>query len=418
VLALAIGNREFKATTLEWYGASLVMLLLSGAIFPFVDRDGILDASDQSILKLLALPIYSISAILLVNRSSQTAQAVRMNMAYCLVLVIALGSVAWSVAATDTLQRAIALIGSSLFSFALAICFTPREIARMTAGILGLCMVASLAMAVAQPARAFEGFEHALRGIYPNKNALGWLTVYSCIMCATVVADRTCSWRRRAFGLLVASIICLVASKSMTAMISIFCSCLAAAFFLVLNRVRGLQRVVFVMIVMQVLVTVYFVVGTYLGPLLEAVGKDPTLTGRVPLWQAIDASIAQRMLFGYGYQAFWSDGSAMGWSVRMTAGWPAPNAHHGLRDILLGIGLVGFLPALVFIVNGVRLGMLRLMCEPRAGWTSPNVLVIAFLGMNLTESLLFTPNSLLFILFTTACISFAVRRGLADRRSN
>jgi uncharacterized protein involved in exopolysaccharide biosynthesis/Mrp family chromosome partitioning ATPase len=167
--------------------------------------------------------------------------------------------------------------------------------------------------------------------------------------------------------------------------------------------------VTLVLVCLQLVALVLVGLSELLVPLLEALGKDATLTGRVPLWREVDHAIGRRLLFGYGYQAFWADSNLDGWRVRAAAGWPAPHAHNGFRDTLLSLGLLGFIPLIWTIARAVRQGATLLCDAPEEGWLWLNVLVIMFLVMNLTETILLTQNSLLFVLFATAVIMFAIR---------
>ena len=82
---------------------------------------------------------------------------------------------------------------------------------------------------------------------------------------------------------------------------------------------------------------------------LVAIGKDATLTGRIPLWrQIIEVMSSHKTLAGYGYGMFWRDpiGVSMvhmgfnrrhdGFMASMTSG-----AHNVLLEMWLNIGLVG-----------------------------------------------------------------------------
>src|SRR5260370_32302582 len=82
-------------------------------------------------------------------------------------------------------------------------------------------------------------------------------------------------------------------------------------------------------------------VGVCLAPevgLLQAVGRDPTLTGRTALWEEV-LRIAGDPWFGVGFESFW-----LGERVKSLweAHWWRPNeAHNGYLEIFLTLGWVG-----------------------------------------------------------------------------
>ena len=83
------------------------------------------------------------------------------------------------------------------------------------------------------------------------------------------------------------------------------------------------------------------------APLLEAIGKDATLTNRTPMWQQlINVMTYNNTMTGFGFAMFWKDPQAVAlfhsgfskgsWGNTMTFG-----AHNTLLEIWLDVGLLG-----------------------------------------------------------------------------
>ena len=146
--------------------------------------------------------------------------------------------------------------------------------------------------------------------------------------------------------------------------------------------------------------------------------KDATLTGRVPLWHLVDAEIGRHLVFGFGYQAFWSEANPAAWRLWASAGWNAPHAHSGFRDVLLNFGLVGFVVIAATIGRAMRQGAALHCGQPEKGWLWINLLMVWFLVLNLAESVMFVQNDALFVLFAAAILSCGLRRrsSTASRR--
>jgi exopolysaccharide production protein ExoQ len=397
--------------TLEWWGAVVSLLLLSGAIFPLLmlGPAGDLSEAARSKLRLFALPVYLIAIGFLARHPGQFLAAVRRSLPLVLLLSMPVLSVLWSLGPSVSLRRAIGLIGSTFLAYFLATRFSPRQIMLVLGTAIVSCMVLSLLLMVAAPGLAFMPGGTDARGVYVHKNVLGWQAALACLITAVMITDRSLGLRRAGVPLFAASIACLLASKSMTGMLAAGAAAGLACFFAQLSRRQGIGRLVLVLIFLQLTAAFLLGLGSYLVPLLEALGKDATLTGRVPLWRLVDEQIGRNLVLGHGFGAFWTTGSPGAWRIWGEIGWMAPHAHNGFRDTLLGVGLLGLTILLFVIARAVTQGALLQCRKPDEGWLWLNVLVGMFLVMNLTESIFLVQNDLFWTLFMTAVIAFSLR---------
>jgi O-antigen ligase len=89
------------------------------------------------------------------------------------------------------------------------------------------------------------------------------------------------------------------------------------------------------------------------GTIIAALGRDPSLTTRVPMWHTLLGMVSNPLL-GSGYESFWLDERI----PRMI--WPAfgylHNAHNGYLETYLNVGLVG----LALIVGGLITGLFKI----------------------------------------------------------
>jgi O-antigen ligase len=171
-----------------------------------------------------------------------------------------------------------------------------------------------------------------------------------------MLIDRSHGLRLLGLLSLPASVVCLLASKSMTGLLSTTSAMGFVWFFLALGRSRGNSRLVLIIVFLQFVALLLLALGEFLVPLLEALGKDATLTGRVPLWALVDEMISRKIAVGYGYGAFWTPGNVDAWRIWEAIGWQAPHSHNGYREVLLGLGLVGFLTLAIVLVRAVWQG--------------------------------------------------------------
>jgi exopolysaccharide production protein ExoQ len=388
----------------------VALFLQTGALFPLLleGPGGGLDDAARAKLRLLFLPTYAITAALLARHPRQFLAAVRRNLPLVALLGLPVLSVVWSLTPSVSARRTIGLLGAILLAYLLAVRFTPRQIMALVAIVLGACMVLSLALMVGAPHMTVAS-NGDFRGAFFNKNVLGWSATLSMLVCGLMAADRSQAHRRIALGLFVASLICLVASGSATGLVAATAALVLTGFYQLLTRSHGLGRVVFVLLFIQFVAALLLSLQRFLPPLLDALGKDATLTGRVPLWQLVDDAISHRLLIGYGYQAFWTDGSGGAWGIWLQLGWMAPHAHNGFRDTLLSLGLVGFVTLALVMVRALRNGAVLQCRAPDEGWLWLNVWIGTFLVMNLTESILLAQNDVFWTLCVTAIIAFSLR---------
>lgn len=138
--------------------------------------------------------------------------------------------------------------------------------------------------------------------------------------------------------------------------------------------------------------------------IVEAQGKDTTLTGRTDLWRDLIPLGMNKPLLGSGYSDFWSP--PMMSSLKKIHTWGPGQAHNGYIDLFLNLGIVGLiLFCCVFIsavVGGVRqcrsyfdYGQFRL------------ILLIATLIHNCTESGFTRPTHLIWFAFLEVAINIS-----------
>ncbi|WP_037080044.1 O-antigen ligase family protein [Rhizobium sp. CCGE 510] len=394
---------------IECWGAGISIFLQTGAFLPLVlaDADGTLSESAKSILRLPCIPIYVFTAVILIRNFPQFLTALRRNLIVPLMLALPFLSTLWSISPPTTLRRAIGLLFCVLLSYVLAIRFTPRQLLFLLFVTLGACIGLSVVISVVSPSLANMS-DGTMRGVFIHKNVLGWYAALMILVATAVLIDGTLGLRRTAFVLLAAGVICLASSGSMTAIIATSVAYCLIGFYSLLQRSSSIGRVVIVLFFVQLSLGILISLHEFLVPALEALGKDATLTGRVPLWELVDREISDRWLLGYGYQAFWTVANPEATHMWLKLGWPAPHAHNGYRDILLSFGIMGMIPFVLMVPYAIRQGGFLQCHDPQYGWLWLNVLTIMILVMNLTESIFFVQNDAIFILFTTAIIMFSL----------
>jgi len=145
----------------------------------------------------------------------------------------------------------------------------------------------------------------------------------------------------------------------------------------------------------------------------ESLGKDPNLTGRTILWTLSVPHIASRPILGYGLDSFWYDPAGPAKELRDASGWyEAPNAHNGIINLWIDMGLIGVLLFLWSYVGSLK-SAFRLLHTSRSSeaiWYLVFFILLFLYG--LTEISFVIRNDIFWVLYISAALAV---RGQADR---
>ena len=218
----------------------------------------------------------------------------------------------------------------------------PERLARAVALLLGAVIAASLLLAVLVPeaAHTVYGAELMVRGLFPHKNQFGWYAAIGLLWTWTLRATIGPALVRLLLPVLAAG---LVAAGSGTAFVV---AAAAGAYLLGLRATRTLfadgGRAA---LALTAATLVAALVAALLAPvLLDALGRDPTLTGRTGVWRHYLATIGSRPLTGFGTGMF-STPSTLNVAVGGTVPGQERAALHSPHSLYLGLlgetGVVG-----------------------------------------------------------------------------
>lgn len=215
--------------------------------------------------------------------------------------------------------------------------------------IVLLCLMYMLAL----PSQAFamvDG-ERSFIGMFPGKNVCGAQLAFGLSMQAALLRLHLNEGRQPSaffYVILLLQLLMLVMSRAVGSLIS---GGVPVAYVLLSRGSRGpLRRLPIGML--YILGSVGFLVFALnlmpmLEPVLAMIGKDATLTGRIPMWQQHVSNLLSSHTFtGYGFAMFWENDLAVeafhaafdenSWAGSMTTG-----AHNELIELWLDVGLIG-----------------------------------------------------------------------------
>lgn len=401
---LPIAEQIFTVMSLMLYSGGPLTVILSGGA-----NEGELEGGsaqiDSSLILMLFFVNYLITLFVLVLRWKKVFHVLSKDKFIWLLIVVAVFSVVWSTNPAKTINRIIALVGTTLFGLYLATRYSMRQQLLLLGWTFGIAVVMSFLFAVGLPKYGIMAGIHAgkWRGIYNHKNVLGKLMVLSVINFLLLAIDaRKKRWIL--WGGVSLSVLLLILSSSKTALLNLIT--ILAAFGIYWTFRWQYYRMIPALFAISTLgITLRVWIGANTETLLGAVGKDASLTGRGDLWPLVLNAIWQRPLLGYGFGAFWNGLESEASVIWHAATWPVPNSHNGILDLWINLGILGLsifgIGFLVCIFRGIV--WVRLSKTAEGFWP---MLFLSYLVLaNLAESSLMIQNDLFWVLYIAVAFS-------------
>lgn len=266
----------------------------------------------------------------------------------------------------------------------------------------------------------WSGVEELWTGLATDKNSLGQVAACSGLFCTWQILQNWAKQKLSLDLLLLGLTLWLLRgsknSHSSTAIIGfIICAAVLFALRFVKKRAARAKRIILGVTIALILLApfAYLVFEMFdttpVALVLEATGRDLTLTDRTLIWSDLLHIAEKSPVVGLGFGALWVGhiGYDMypmnNWS-RKTPGWRPNEGHNGYIDVYVELGAIGV--ALLFVVIGVafagalndlqnefELGSLRL------------VLLLSILLNNITETSLLKGTHFLWFLFLLVAIN-------------
>lgn len=338
--------------------AILYVFLISGAVIPpLLSQDGTqaIDLQDGLPSLQIALSItLALIAFEFIRTFWRRGVGVVLQEAWipASFVFLALLSYIWSVDPSLTLRRGVAVTGMLLVAIFLLAHFGYRRSVMLITGVLAFVAILSLLTSLVLPSVGVHQIGSHLgrwKGVYLHKNLLGRemaLGVGLFILAATHTQNRKTQILWTVFAVL--AFILVIQAHSATGLVAAVAALLMA---LSLYWSRSRAKVAVVLVGLAVLVSFVLGLGIVFMPerIFDVLGRDLTFTGRSTLWHAVLDKIVDAPLVGYGYRAFW--GSAGGVSISESLGWRVVHAHNALLDVVLSLGVLGFLSTLYLLLT-------------------------------------------------------------------
>lgn len=305
-----------------------------------------------------------------------------------LFFLLSVASLAWSVRMESTLENVISFIHVLAFSLYFSTYFKLRQQLQVVAFAFllgaGLSAIAVVLMPEVGTMAEFGG---AWRGLFHHKNVFGSYMGLASVACFLLASDRQRPAPWAWWGLACCFGMVLLSTSKGALVVSV--ASLSVTYFFRSFAFRGRLAVALIHICILVFTSLAGLLLQNWTALITSLGKDPTLTGRIPIWNFTLLHLLERPLFGYGLGAFYSQGSPFsveaGLLLDPSGTFVTPGAHNGYIELAVDMGLVGITLFLVFMIGGYLRAILQAYGARGAGELWPLACLTFFLLNNVVE---------------------------------
>lgn len=344
---------------------------------------------------------FGISLVLVFLRWRGVARMAAKMILFTALAGLAIASFVWSVDPLLSLRSGGYLLVNTLFIYYLVQRFSLDGLMRLMMGLGVVVAVLSVATAIVLPEYAWSIAEShwVLQGAFIAKNQLGNIAVLLLTPALFVRSVRP-GWRAL---YIVVFLILIVLSFSVQAWAAaLFCLCVAATRVLI-RRLNHRDAVWLGYVTLLPVLAGVLALTTYWTDILGFLGKDPTLSGRTIIWNAVLHSVAKRPLLGWGYNAFWQGFTGESAEVLLRVHFAVSQSQDGPLEVLLGLGGIGLGLVAATLVRALWnvLRCFRSGAGDGGAWYLLIILLTLYYGIG--EATFNQPNMLAWMMYMLAC---------------
>jgi len=348
-------------------------------------------------------------------------------------LALALLSIIWSDYPQWTVAASVLSVVTALGALSLAVSFTLPELLRLLGHALRIILAGSIlfelvvSVFVRHPFTPwwtnYTGLKihpadywsrdlllhgDRIQGIMGNSDLLGFVALLGVIVFALEFASRSMRRGWSGFWILVALVDIALTRSATVAVTAVVV--VVAAIVLVLLRRASTVRARRTISVLAVVIVVIGIVGAVLlrGPILNALGKSGTLTGRTGIWAEVIKLASQRPVLGWGWISYWVPGLApFNQRAFRIGGVQYLQAHDAWLDLWLQLGIIGVIIFAAFALSALVRSWILAVDRPQFGPGAPAsydastllpvLVLVALLAQSVAESRLLIEYGLLLL---------------------
>ena len=296
-------------------------------------------------------------------------------------------SMLWSQTPFLTLCSSVGMVGLTVLAAQTAKKYSWAELEQLLRWVLTVIGLLSVPIALFLPSLRLYG--DAWGGFVSNSKLLGSLMALNVILWLVRLVYEP-KGKILAAGMIGLSIVINIFTLAKSSLITL--AVLLYLFFslrlLQFYKFRQSIIVFIFLIVMSILLALAVSAGIEL--IFQALGKDPTLTGRTVFWEQLIDTIARSPL-GYGYNGFWQpwrgiENPAVFIGAGLEGDYRPPHAHNGFLDVGLQLGFIGLLIFLLSFAKTLIAAIWRTQFHRGSEAVFPLIILVFLIMSNTSES--------------------------------
>jgi O-antigen ligase len=248
------------------------------------------------------------------------------------------------------------------------------------------------------------------RGIFWHRNYLGTFMALACLVFTHNFLNEPNSKIKKGFFQLLSilAIIFTILSSSATGIIALVIVSIAEIVASIWVRTYAKIKPVFYWIAGVLGIILVFVVMTNIDFLFGLLGRNASLTGRIPMWNYLmENYVNTRPWMGFGIGSFWVyETIRNGVQTAVAWGYPVMIGDNGWMDILLQLGWVGLAAFLLVLIKVAFVSVKHLLSSRSKTSTFPLLFFLFVILSNISLSLFLEVEA--FIWFVMISLLFSI----------
>jgi exopolysaccharide production protein ExoQ len=346
------------------------------------------------------------------------SESVSLPIGLLILLIYICLSILWSPYVFVSFKRAVQVVGVIAIGLLVARqALQGRGLLDQVLMPLGLLILIGLAVAVLAPKIAFDS-DHALQSITNQKNSWGQISLFSCFVYLSALSRVHVRNYLLLLVMLLLSVISLVATKSMTSLLSFML--VSGLLFMWFSAAKwGAIGKIFLIVSVglgMLALLGYFVSNGEMpldwlaNKVFASTGKSDTLTGRTYLWHLMSLEIEQHQWLGTGFGGFWTGVTGASGVLVSKLNWGPPSqAHNCYLDVLNEIGIVGAMLLLMVLLKHAANVIKLLRTDDHGIAIFHGAILLSSLIINYAESSLLRTTDLWWVVLCVSIIEVHAR---------